>query len=398
MQNPYEQLTFLTGTAEDLSAAPDTPVLPMFSEKTVSLLAALSNELMHDSRVRNMPDVLSYAYWIRKASLAAAEAKYPDRISRIGRGIAFHIAPSNVPVNFAVSMTSSLLAGNITVIRVSDKPFEQVRVICEALNRLFADAFADMRKYVMIVRYPHSDAVTQAISGICDLRIIWGGDRTIAAIRRAALPPRAVEMTFADRHSAAVIDADYYLRQDADAVAKGFYTDTYYTDQNACSSPRLVFWRGSRTAEARERFWTALSAFVRKDYAMQPVQAVDKYSMLCALGMNRQGVRLIEQDNLLMRIEVDKLTADLMDYKMGGGYFFEYCGASTEELLPILGKRCQTISVLGVEKQEILSLVIRNGVRGVDRIVPLGETMGLEFIWDGYKMIEAMTRLIYSGA
>ena len=42
-------------------------------------------------------------------------------------------------------------------------------------------------------------------------------------------------------------------------------------------------------------------------------------------------------------------------------------------------------------------VVYRNGVRGVDRIVELGQTMGLEFIWDGYKMIETMSRFVYTG-
>ncbi len=397
MLNLSEKLTFLAGSAEAFDAVTETPALPMFSEKAVRFLAALSAELMHDSRTRNMPDVMSYAYWIRSSSLNSAMTAYHDRDKRLGRGIAFHIAPSNVPVNFAVSMTSSLLAGNITVVRVSDKKFEQVEVICDAVRRLTGGEFADMGRYLYIIRYPHSDDITSKLSSICDIRIIWGGDRTIADIRRAPLPPRAIEMTFADRHSVAVINADEYLRSDSAAVAKGFYTDTYYTDQNACSSPRIVFWLGEKAAEARERFWKELSVLVHRDYSMKPIQAVDKYSMLCKLGMDRQGVHLIGNDNTVMRIEVDKLTSDITDFKFGGGYFFEYIGSSLEELLPVLGKRCQTISVLGVKKRDVLSLAINHGVRGVDRIVPLGETMGLEFVWDGYKMIEAMTRLIYTG-
>ena len=43
---------------------------------------------------------------------------------RIGRGVTYHIAPSNVPVNFAVSMTSALLAGKACVIRVSNTSFD----------------------------------------------------------------------------------------------------------------------------------------------------------------------------------------------------------------------------------------------------------------------------------
>lgn len=397
MQNLSEKLTFLCGTPEDLEAAPETPVLQMFSERILAFLSALSSVLMHDEHIRNMPDVLSYAYWIRRSSLNSAMLNSPDREQRLGRGVAFHIAPSNVPVNFAVSMTSSLLAGNITVVRVSDKPFEQVSVICKAIRQLMNSDFEDMRKYLFIVRYAHNDEITQVLSSICDLRVIWGGDRTISAIRRAVLPPRSIEMTFADRHSIAVINADEYMKNDRTAIAKGFYTDTYYTDQNACSSPRIVFWLGNKAEEARKIFWKELSDLVHRDYQMKPIQAVDKYSMLCKLGMDRKGVHLISSDNSVMRIEVERLTPDLTDFKFGGGYFFEYVAESLDELVPVLGKRCQTISVLGEKKEDILSLVMKSGVRGVDRIVPLGETMGLEFTWDGYKMIEAMTRIVYSG-
>ena len=50
-----------------------------------------------------------------------------------------------------------------------------------------------------------------------------------------------------------------------------------------------------------------------------------------------------------------------------------------------------------LSKQDILDIVFKYGVRGVDRIVELGQTMALEFIWDGFKMIETMSRFIYSG-
>lgn len=68
-----------------------------------------------------------------------------------------------------------------------------------------------------------------------------------------------------------------------------------------------------------------------------------------------------------------------------------------DDIVPVLTKQCQTISVLGIEKQDILDIVFKYGVRGVDRVVELGKTMELEFIWDGYKMIEEMSRFIYSG-
>ena len=395
MQSNSDDFTFLVGNYEILEHMPQTPALPAFSDEMTGFLSALSRELLKDKRAKEFTDIVSYAYWIRRASLEAVKERHTDRADRIGRGVAFHIAPSNVPVNFAVSMTSSALAGNATLIRLSNKPFEQVEIICEAMNRLLDSEYACLKSYFCLIRYEHSDAITRDLSEMCDLRVIWGGNRTINTIRQAPLPPRAIEMAFADRHSIAVVDAEEYLQADAKEVAKGFYTDTYYTDQNACSSPRIVIWLGKHVKEARERFWQELGNLVRQDYKMQPIQAVDKFSSACMLGMGKGCGKLVSDDNYVVRVEVDKLTEDLMDYKNGGGYFFEYVADALDELVPILNKQCQTVSVLGVSKGEIKKVVFWYGVRGVDRIVPLGQTMGLEFIWDGFKMIEQMTRYVY---
>lgn len=397
MQKDLDNLTFLVGDNQILSGMQNAPVLPMFSEDAVSFLSDLSRQLLKNPRTRAFVDVSSYAYWIRKASLESVKEKHRDYRNRLGRGIAFHVAPSNVPVNFAVSMTSSLLAGNLTVIRVSDKQFEQVNIICDAINQLIDSTHKGFGKHLCIVRYSHCDEITAKLSSICDLRIIWGGDRTIEAIRKAPLPPRAIEMAFADRHSIAVIDSDKYLQCDPEEIAKGFYTDTYYTDQNACSSPRLVMWLGNSVEKARDLFWSHLHKLVLRDYDMKPIQAVDKFASACILGMKQNGQRIVSSDNYVVRVEVDRLIPDLMDYKSGGGYFFEYVASNLEEVVPLLTKKCQTISVLGVEKEDVRRVVFKNGVRGVDRIVPLGQTMGLEFIWDGYKMIENMTRFVYTG-
>ena len=395
MQIDSGKIEFLVGNKEVLEDSAETPVLPMFSEKMKGFLSDLSKELFSDPRSKGYKDVLSYAYWIRSSSLHQAEEKHTDRDMRLGRGLALHIAPSNVPVNFAVSMTSSALAGNISVVRLSSKPFVQADIICEAMERLLTSAHSELRPYFCIIRYPHDPEITGWLSSMCDIRIIWGGDRTINEVRSAPLPARAIELTFADRFSAAVIDSEAYLAQDPQKVAEGFYTDTYYTDQNACSSPRFVVWTGNSVPEARARFWKILGELADRNYDMQPIQAVDKLTAICAAGMSLEGIRLVSSGNKVVRAELDRLTPDVMKFKTGGGLFFEYTAAALDEIVPILTKQCQTISLLGIQPEAVRELVFSRGVRGCDRIVPLGQTMGLEFIWDGFRMIEAMTRYVY---
>jgi hypothetical protein len=51
---------------------------------------------------------------------------------------------------------------------------------------------------------------------------------------------------------------------------------------------------------------------------------------------------------------------------------------------------CQTIGVLG--DTSVLKPLLDSGIRGVDRVVPIGHTMDFDFIWDGYDLVAQLTR------
>ncbi len=396
MQQNFDNITFLTGNADILDRLSTIPAKPTFDDHVEEFLAALSKELMSDPRSRKYPDVISYAFWIRKGSLETVKAQHTNIDKRIGRGVAFHIAPSNVPINFAVSMTSALLAGNSSVIRVSDKEYEQVYIITDAINKLLSQNYSDLSDYICLIRYPHNEDINKFLTSKCDIRIIWGGNRTIDTIRKAALPSRSIELSFADRHSVTVINADSYLdKKEFDKVAEGFYTDTYYTDQNACSSPRIVVWTGKQTDQARKIFWDKEKALAIQKYDLKPINVTDKLSAFYELAADHNGIHLVSDENYCVRVLVDKLFPDIMNYKCSGGYFFEYIADSLDEIVSLLTKPCQTVSYYGLNPDEIRDVVYKNGVRGVDRIVPVGSTMELSFTWDGYDMIEAMSRIVY---
>lgn len=388
------KIQFLTADLQSLEKSETTPVKAVFDESVIEFFDALSKELMHDVRSRQYSDVIAYAFWVRKASLLKVKESFTAK-TKLGRGVGFHIAPSNVPINFAVSMTSSLLAGNVSIVRVSNKDFEQVKIVIEAINKLLAsESFAHLKDYVIVVRYDRDKDVNDFLSSICDVRIVWGGNATVGELRLSPIPPRAIEMTFPDRYSIALINSDEYLNSDKKIVAQNFYIDTYFTDQNACSSPRLVVWTGNKVKEAQDCFYKELKALLNEKYQFSPILAIDKLNAFCELAIAHNGVKKIADDNVLVRVELPEIFDDLMNFKLGGGYFFDYVANDLNSIVKILKKPCQTISYLGIEPQKIKDLVVNNGVRGVDRIVPLGKTMELEFYWDGYNMIDAMSRYL----
>ena len=393
MQQIAKQLRYLVGDEKVLENIVSVPALPLFSEQVVDFFDKLSQKLMA-KEFRQYSDVIAYGFWLRKASLEQMKSSYESSTQRLGRGMAFHIAPSNIPVQFAVSLAYALLAGNASVVRVSSKEFPQVDIICKVIREVIAVSCQRMASYICIVRYGHDDSITEKLSALCDVRLIWGGDRTVHDIRRAKVSPRCLDLGFADRYSLAVVRADEYLQMDYEHIARDFYNDTYFSDQNACSSPRLVVWTGENISEAKKVFWHKLKDVVDERYEMSEIASSDKLltTALCAAAY--EGVREIKEDNTLVRLELPKLYPDIMRYKGNCGYFMEYNAENLEGLVPILKKECQSIVCIGSVEEELRQIIREHGVRGVDRLVPVGHGMDISLIWDGVDMPLALSRCI----
>ena len=396
MQQHFDSVTYALGSAEIEVQLENTQPLPIFSEEALRFLPVFSARILADAEAKAYPDVVTLGFWCRPAALRQMQKLYDAERNRLGRGIVFHIAPSNVAVNFAYSCLAAFLAGNASIVRLPSKDFPQVDVLC----RIFAETLAEfpaLFPYFLFVRYGHVQEVNEHYSRMCQTRVVWGGDATIDAIRRAALPPRTNEITFADRHSLAVIDAPAYLAaEDKERIAQDFYNDTYLSDQNACTAPRFVVWLGAaeKVKAAQDLFWRTLHALVKDRYTLQGVQAVDKLTQLYRLGVHAAAQQTPMEDNLITRVCVAELTEELAAYKAGSGFFIEYAAQELAELRPLCGRSCQTLSYYGVERDSLLRAVLAMRPAGVDRIVPMGRTMDFALVWDGVDLIRTMSRVI----
>ena len=389
-----KRLTYLVGSPETAAGMGALAARPPFDEEILAFLQDLSRELLAGRQ--EYPDVGTFAFWVRRASTQRLKARFQqeDGNLHLGRGTVFHIAPSNVPVNYAYSLAAGLLTGNANIVRLSAKRFPQAEMLSAGIGRVLED-YPALRPYICLVRYDRDREINDLLSRLADMRIVWGGDATIAELRRSPLPPRAGEITFADRCSLAVIDSEWYLEKaDPEQTARDFYNDTFLTDQNACTSPRIVVWLGNRRAEAKERFWTRLHELVRSKYEFQAVQGVDKLVKSSLLAAAFEGVQVQPHaDNLIVRTSAASLTRELLEYTGNSGYFLEYDCEDILELRDICGdQRCQTVAYLG--RPEMLTPLVRSGIKGIDRVVPVGKTMEFDLIWDGYNLYERLTRTI----
>ena len=389
-------LIYVMGEPERFSTL---PLLP-FDGAARGFLAQLSARMMADAATRTMPDVMSFAWWCRKANIERLAKTYDNAELRIGRGLAFHVTPTNVPVNFAFSWAFSLLAGNANVVRLPNRDYPQIPFIVGHIAALMGEeAFAELRSMNAFVAYGHQEKITEAFSAMADARIIWGGDATIATIRKAPLPARGVDVCFADRTSLCVLGAARILELEREALeqlASSFYSDAYIMDQNACSSPRLVVWLGSEaeTEEASERLWEAVRALVERRYELAEVASVDKFTQACRDAIELDCVTEMRRgDNRIYRLRLNALTGETANRRCGYGYFYEYATERLDDVVAVVTSQVQTLTYFGVPREELASFVRRNRVRGIDRIVPVGEAMDIGLTWDGYDLIRTLSRV-----
>lgn len=374
---------------------PDVP----FAENVIEFLNALSGVLLKDRLSRLYPDIITFAFFCRKANLLAQKQKFTSAEGlRLGRGILFHIAPSNVPINFGYSLVAGLLAGNNNIVRVSSKQFPQVDLIIRHLHELMGCGHYDeVAKRIVLVRYDRMSDASAFFSSICNVRVIWGGDVTIQTIRQNAIPARSFDVCFADRYSIAAIHPDAIMASsDAEMkkLAEAFYNDTYLFDQNACSAPHTIFWlKSDKLDVAKNRFWLAVHEHTSKKYELQSIMSVDKLTAFYRQAVSMEIRKQDMPDNVVVRSELVELHKNIDDFRCACGYFSEYTVNSLDEIVPIVSIKYQSLGYFGFSREELVDFVIRNRLQGLDRVVPIGETTAFSLTWDGYNLIEMFSRI-----
>ena len=396
MQQNFNNITFLFSNNQKLENIQNVSSEEIFSDNAIFLLNNLSIELYKSPNIREYPDVATFAFFCRKANIINLKRNYNQVGFRLGRGVVFHIAPSNVPVNFAYSMVAGLLSGNNNVVRVPSKNFEQVTLIIQALKNIVkVNHLTELENRLFLVKYEKSSDATQYFSSICDVRVIWGGDQTIDLVRINKIKPRSIDITFSDRYSFAMINAEKVLIEtDIDKVTNNFFNDTYLFDQNACSAPRIVIWVGSEHIidQAKNIFWKSVQNRI-ENYDLSPIIAVDKLvSLLQQSTTDHKLTKVKSINNKLWRISTPILHKELENYTCAGGYFLEYNAKSVEEISSFVTRKFQTMAYFGFEKDDLREAIKKMKLLGIDRVVPFGKTTDFDLIWDGYDLIYTLSR------
>lgn len=389
MENNLSKIDFVIGDLNAVKEMQHSKTHKPFDENVISFLNDVSKDILKNPLTKEYPDVITFGFWCRKASILSMKDNFKTE-NRLGRGISFHIAPSNVAVNFAYSLVSSLLSGNHSIVRLSSKEFPQIKFIIDATSKSLLK-FDTIK--IVLVKYEHNKEITDYFSSIADSRVIWGGDNTINQIKKSPSKIKCIDIPFTDKKSILIFNSDAYLIEtNKNKILNDFYNDTFLNDQNACSSPKLIAFKGE--SKGIELFWKDFNNYLKDKYEISESQVTTKYLQFCKFSATNNNVKLIKNDNTIYRILVQNIDDNVLDISGNSGYFVEYYFKEFEQLNNVLSTKCQTLSYYGFDKNEIRDFLIENKPSGVDRVVPIGKTLDFSLKWDGYDLISMMSREI----
>jgi hypothetical protein len=360
---------------------------------------------MSDPEARAFPELQALGFWMRKAAVMQMKREFEALQSRdcvlVPRGLVFHIPPGNVDTIFLYSWALSFLTGNGNVIRLSSKESPQTAVLVRLLQKSLAqNGEGNGIGNTVILRYGHDAAINEAISALADVRVIWGGDDTIRRIRQAPLAPHAKEITFPDRTSLAALKADAWLGLTEPAkreLAERFFNDTYWFDQMACSSPRRLIWCGEAAdnKEASRDFLSCLREhIIGKSYTLSTGTVLKKLAFSYGSILDTSASDYSEYGNELTVITVDTLTR-LSRQHCGGGLLFQVFLRSLGDLTGSIDRSDQTLTTFGFDNSELRTFAGQLNGKGIDRIVPIGTALNFSRFWDGYDLLQELTRRVH---
>jgi hypothetical protein len=164
-------------------------------------------------------------------------------------------------------------------------------------------------------------------------------------------------------------------------------------DQFGCSSPNSVFWLGKNKI-AKKNFWHELNKIVNDKYDLDLSGANKKITNLMnyTLGKNK-GLKVNISNFSLIKLKSKKFNFGNFE-NVSFGTFVEIDLKNINHLQNYTSEKLQTITYYGTNFKSIKKFIIKNKIKGIDRIVPIGNAFDLTPEWDGIDIISTLSRTL----
>ncbi|MGO8756738.1 MAG: acyl-CoA reductase [Terracidiphilus sp.] len=312
-------------------------------------------------------------------------------------GVVGHWPAANVEIQPILSMTCSLLGGNAALVRIPGDLKEVTRILIERLAD--SDPGEILMRRIFLAAFEHGrrdlhEAMAKAVDGA----MIWGGRESVLQVRSLPFPHWARLAVFGPRISVAAMDAGAWTDP---AERKTWCTrlarDVWQFDQQACSSPQVLFLEKDASHSIAE-FVPFLQTAFEEENRQHPRAGISA-SLTSAIAQARASWLLEDTAHTAVFPKHPDWTlligsgSDIPQPAQGKTLTV----LEVENLLDPIAKFDGNVQTLGLgisnpEKEEAITGLA--GRRGVDRIVKLGRMHLFVPPWDGLDLIRPMVRMV----
>jgi hypothetical protein len=312
-------------------------------------------------------------------------------------GVVGHWPAGNVEIQPILSMTCALLGGNAALVRIPSGLADLTRQLMERL--LESDPRELLTRRIFMAAFDHDrQDLQEAMARAVDGAMIWGGEEAVLQIRALPFPHWARVAVFGPRISVAAMDKGTWSNpHEQEPWCRRIARDVWQFDQQACSSPQVLFLEKGN-GRSTDQFLAVLRSAFETENQAHPRRTIAG-ALTSAICQARASWLL-------------KDTAHKAIFPKGPDWTL-LIGAGSDLPQPVQGKTLMVLEVdnlldpiskfdgnvqtlgLGMadaEKERKLALLAGN--RGVDRIVKLGQMHVFVPPWDGVDLIRPMVRMV----
>ena len=386
------------------------------TERIVGVLAALGERLMD----RNNPIHKEYplfglpfvARWCNRNNLLqiledslgrpGAQDGFLPRPASPGRayrafprGIVGHWMAGNVPTLGLLSLLMGLLTKNVNVVKLPRQDQGLLSRILRELAEVFPQEAMNGRELsrcVAVLRYDRSRLdVAKELSRSVNVRVIWGTDEAVSAIRSLPCRPDTLDIPFPSRTSCMILGPECLEPERAQKIARRAAIDICVFDQKACASPHTVLLLTGDASAGRE-FAAALAQALERAGQSMPPSVPNQKEVSAILNLRSQYDMFFDawyssgtQYTVLMD---DK---QQLGPAIGSRTVFVRCMPDMERIAAVLPENMQSVglAVEGETRERLTSLL---GARGVHRFPAVGGMTAFDLPWDGHLVLQSLVR------
>ena len=312
-------------------------------------------------------------------------------------GIVGHWPAGNVEIQPILSMTCALLGGNAALVRIPSGLVELTRLLMEKLAE--SDPRERLTRRIFMAAFDHRrQDLQEAMAKVVDGAMIWGGEEAVLQIRALPFPHWAKIAVFGPRMSVAAMDAGAWGNpEEQKPWCLRMARDVWQFDQQACSSPQVLFLEKG-AGQSIAPFLSCLQRAFETENRAHPRRAIP-----AALTSEICQARVSWMLNDTAHQAVFPMGPDWTLLVGAGSDIPQPTQGKTltvlevDDLLEAVSKFDGNVQTLGLgmadaEKETKLALLA--GRKGVDRIVKLGRMHVFVPPWDGVDLIRPMVRMV----